>query len=214
VSRRARTCASVLLPEPFGPMIECTSPAFTFRSMPLRISWLSTLTCRFLISSKLIPFPLGSQAVATLCTGSRPYPTLPSRLTPSSLCLQSALPQVKELVFADLRGGSLVFHAGGGVPHLDVRESVGTALVADQKRVALRVVASPRSALHDLHLASIGVLAVAGRDALCDDGAARVLADVDHLGASVGLLVIIGEGNRVELAHRVLTLQDAARILP
>ena len=29
VSRRASTCASVLLPEPFGPMIECTSPAFS-----------------------------------------------------------------------------------------------------------------------------------------------------------------------------------------
>src|SRR5215469_10350989 len=35
-------------------MIECTSPALTVRSIPLRISWLSTLTCKFLISSKLI----------------------------------------------------------------------------------------------------------------------------------------------------------------
>ncbi len=34
----ASTCASVLLPEPFGPMTACTSPAFTVRSMPLRIS--------------------------------------------------------------------------------------------------------------------------------------------------------------------------------
>src|SRR5258708_22022392 len=51
VSRRASTCARVLLPDPFGPMMECTSPAFTFRLSPLRISWFSTLTCWFLISS-------------------------------------------------------------------------------------------------------------------------------------------------------------------
>src|SRR6266851_5192481 len=64
MSRRASTCASVLFPEPFGPMMECTSPAFTFRSMPLRISWLSTLTCRFLISSKLIPLHLTRYVIA------------------------------------------------------------------------------------------------------------------------------------------------------
>src|SRR5206468_10038450 len=128
--------------------------------------------------------------------------------------LQPALPQVEELGFADLRGGSLMFHAGGRVTYLDVREGVGTGLVPNQERVALRVVARTGGTLHDLHLTSIGVLAVAGRDALGDDGAARVLADVDHFGPGVGLLVVVGEGNRVELAHRVLTLQDAARILP
>src|SRR3989304_1527554 len=50
-SRPARTCASVLLPEPLGPMMEWTSPAFTFRFTPLRISWLPTFAWRFLISS-------------------------------------------------------------------------------------------------------------------------------------------------------------------
>ena len=34
----AITCASVLLPEPFGPMMACTSPALIVRSMPFRIS--------------------------------------------------------------------------------------------------------------------------------------------------------------------------------
>src|SRR5713226_4425272 len=243
VSRRASACASVLLPEPFGPMMECTSPAFTFRSMPLRISWLSTLTCRFLISSKLIPVPLTSCVVATFLQGGdsalpdaafqtdaqellRLDCKLHGQLAEHTLAeavhdhgngifrLQPPLPQVEELILADLRGGSLMLHAGAGVPHLDVREGVGTALVANQKRVALRVVARASGPLQDLHLTSIGVLAVASRDALCDDGAARVLADVDHFGPCIGLLVVVGEGNRVELTHRVLTLQDAARILP
>src|SRR3970282_2441122 len=64
ISRRASTSARVLLPEPFGPMMECTSPAFTFRLTPLRISWFSTLTCRFLICSMALsntPFQAHTQ---------------------------------------------------------------------------------------------------------------------------------------------------------
>ena len=41
-----------------------------------------------------------------------------------------------------------------------------------------------------------------------------VLADVDHLGAGVGLLVVIGERHRVEFADRVVADQQAARIFP
>src|SRR2546426_8410946 len=40
----------VLLPEPFGPMIACTEPLSTTRSIPLRIVLPSTLTTRSLIS--------------------------------------------------------------------------------------------------------------------------------------------------------------------
>src|SRR2546430_15459885 len=41
---------SVLLPEPFGPMIAWTEPLSTTRSIPLRIVFPSTLTTRSLIS--------------------------------------------------------------------------------------------------------------------------------------------------------------------
>src|SRR5436309_2887385 len=41
---------SVLLPEPFGPMIACTEPLWTTRSIPFRIVLPSTLTTRSLIS--------------------------------------------------------------------------------------------------------------------------------------------------------------------
>src|SRR2546426_10430263 len=41
---------SVLLPEPFGPMIACTEPLSTTRSIPLRIVLPSTVTTRSLIS--------------------------------------------------------------------------------------------------------------------------------------------------------------------
>src|SRR6267143_7153502 len=42
--------ASVLFPEPFGPMIACTSPLRTTSSIPLRISLPSTLTWRSLMT--------------------------------------------------------------------------------------------------------------------------------------------------------------------
>ncbi len=53
-----------------------------------------------------------------------------------------------------------------------------------------------------------------GRDAFRDDRAARVAADMDHLRAGVGLLVVVRDRDRVELADRVVAAQDAARIFP
>src|ERR1019366_6001974 len=51
MSRPASTWASVLLPLPLGPMMAWTSPEFTVRLMPWRISRSPTLACRSLISS-------------------------------------------------------------------------------------------------------------------------------------------------------------------
>src|ERR1700676_5276138 len=50
------TCDSVDLPEPFGPMMACTSPLFTMSESPWRISRSSTRTCRSLTSSSGITF--------------------------------------------------------------------------------------------------------------------------------------------------------------
>src|SRR5262249_37143163 len=50
----ARTWASVLFPEPLGPMTACTSPAFTVRSRPLRISLSPTTAWRSLISNIVV----------------------------------------------------------------------------------------------------------------------------------------------------------------
>src|SRR5437016_1278652 len=48
----ASTFASVDLPEPFGPMMACTSPLLTLRLMPFRISLPSTEAYRSRISNK------------------------------------------------------------------------------------------------------------------------------------------------------------------
>src|SRR5437588_487865 len=46
--------AQHVLPDPFGPMIACTSPLFTASDSPCRISRSSTRTCRFLTSSNAV----------------------------------------------------------------------------------------------------------------------------------------------------------------
>src|SRR5215469_11314972 len=107
-----------------------------------------------------------------------------------------------------------MLHARRRVLHFDVGEGVRAALVSDQQRVTLRVVARAGCALQDLYLSAIGVLTATGGDALGDDRAARVLAEVNHLRSGIGLLIVIGERDRVELAYRVLALENTARILP
>src|SRR5205823_14143526 len=60
---------------------------------------------------------------------------------------QAALLAVENLVLADLRRRGLVLDRRALVAHLDVRERVRPALVAQQQRIALRVVAGVLRAL-------------------------------------------------------------------
>ena len=55
-----------------------------------------------------------------------------------------------------------MLHARCRILDFDVRESVRTALVADQQRVALRVVARTSGVLQDLHHAAVRVLSMPG----------------------------------------------------
>ncbi len=126
----------------------------------------------------------------------------------------TALHTVKKLVFADARGRRLVLDLRAGVAHFDVGKGVRAAAVADQQRVALRVVARPFGLGQHLDQAAVGVAAPSCGNALGDDGASGVAADVDHLGAGVGLLEMVGQRHRIELADRIVAAQQHARILP
>src|SRR5438309_9627145 len=119
-------------------MIACTSPGFISRSIPLRISWLSTFTFRFLISSKLIPIPLDllsdtafqANAQQLLCLHRKFHRQFAEYALAETVDdhgnrifrLQAPLAQVKELVLADLGRRSLMFHPGGRVPHFRSEE--------------------------------------------------------------------------------------------
>ncbi len=127
---------------------------------------------------------------------------------------EPALLAVEDLILADLGRRRFVLDRRRAVADLDVRERVRAALIADEHRVALRVIPCAGRARQHLHLAAIAVVAVTSGDAFGDDRRLRVPAHVDHLRAGVGLLAVVDDGDGVELAGRVVALQDDARILP
>src|SRR5205809_744337 len=102
------------------------------------------------------------------------------------LCSVLISSMITSAIVTIIRGG-LVLDPGAAVAGLDIGHRVGAAAVADQQRVALRVVPRVGRARQDADQPAIGVAGAAGRDALGDDGAARIAPDMDHLGAGVGL---------------------------
>src|SRR5262245_43618193 len=227
----AKTWANVLLPDPFGPITACTSPARTSRSTPRRISRPSTPAWRFRM--------LSITSAGLICSTSahaafEAHAQEPRRLDRELhrevledflaeavhdhrhrvLAGQPPLLAVEQLVLADALRGRLVLHRGRAVAELDVGKGVGSAAIPQQHGIALRVVPRVGRAGQHLDQPAVRVAPFAGRDSLRDDGAPGVLPDVDHLGAGVGLLPVVRQRHRVELAHRVIALQQHARVLP
>src|SRR4030081_3323681 len=88
------------------------------------------------------------------------------------------------------------------------------AFVADQQRIAGGKVARVGGLAVRGDEAAVGVLRHARRDALGDDPAGGVLAEMNHLGAGIDLLVTVGNRDRIKFAARIVAAQDAARIFP
>ena len=103
---------------------------------------------------------------------------------------------------------------GRGIANLDIGHGVRAAVLAEQQRIALGEIAHALGIGSNANQPAIGVLALASRDALGNNGRAAALAVVDHLGAGVGLLVIVGDRDRIEFADRILAIEDAAGIFP
>src|SRR5262252_1323794 len=62
--------------------------------------------------------------------------------------------------------------------------------------------------------AAISILRASGGDALRHDPRTRIAPQMNHLGPCVGLLEIVGYGDRIKLADRVVAAENAARIFP
>ncbi|MNP08595.1 hypothetical protein D3C76_1006720 [compost metagenome] len=103
---------------------------------------------------------------------------------------------------------------GAVVTALNVRESMRPAVRANQHRVTLGKVARVGGRRHDFDQPAVAVLAFTRRDPLRDDGRFGVLADVDHLGAGIGLLIAAGQRHGVELPDRVIAAQNTAWVFP
>src|SRR5262245_44996552 len=84
----------------------------------------------------------------------------------------------------------------------------------NQQAVAIGGVARPRGAAMRGDEPAIGVVGESGCNALGDDPAGRVLAEMQHLGAGIDLLMPVGDCDRVELTARIVAAQNAAWIFP
>src|SRR5512135_2739278 len=166
-------------------MMACTSPAFTSRSTPCRICLSPTLTFSCLMLSMDDVMVRDRSADAALEADSKQFLGLDREFHRQLLEHflaetiddhryrvlggYAALHAVEQLVLADARGGGFVLDLRARVAHLDVREGMRAAALAQQQRVALGVVARAFRPRQHLHQAAIGILAVAGRYALGND---------------------------------------------
>ena len=107
-----------------------------------------------------------------------------------------------------------MFNLGARVLHLDIGHSMRPALIAKKQAVALRKVPHTIGLRGDADEAAIGAVGFAGGDPLGHNGGSGALAIVDHLRAGIGLLIIIGDGDRIKFSHAVIAIEDAAWIFP
>src|SRR5262245_2790123 len=158
-------------------MMAWTWPAAISSLMPRRMSRPPPRTCRFsMLSNGLSNTALQRDAQQLLGLDREFHRQLAEHFAAESaddhvdcvLRRQAALPAIENLIFANLRRRRFVLHARGRVLDVEVRKRVRAALVADEQRIALRVVARALGTLRDLHQTAVGVLPVAGRDALRD----------------------------------------------
>ena len=127
---------------------------------------------------------------------------------------EAALEAVENLVFSDAGRCGLVFYVGRRVFRLDVRKGVRSAGIRHQQRVALREVPGMARTGSDLDQTTVAVLAVSSGNAFGNDGRMGVGTQVDHFGAGVRLLGVVGDGDGVELSDAAISFEDATWIFP
>src|SRR5262249_15918831 len=96
----------------------------------------------------------------------------------------------------------------------DIGHGMGAAFVADQKRIAVGEIARAFRSAVGHYEAAIGVVGAPRGDALGDDPAGGVLAEMQHLGAGIDLLVAVRDPDRIEFSTRLFAAQSGARLLP
>uniref|UniRef100_A0A914YIC6 Uncharacterized protein n=1 Tax=Panagrolaimus superbus TaxID=310955 RepID=A0A914YIC6_9BILA len=107
-----------------------------------------------------------------------------------------------------------MFHTGAGVLHFHGWEGVCSTALADQQRITLGVIAGVFCLGGNTNQAAIGIDTLARRNPLGDNRAAGIATHMNHLGAGIGLLAVVAQGDRVELALGIIAAQHHAGVFP
>ena len=122
--------------------------------------------------------------------------------------------KIKELIFRNAAGAGFVLDRGLGLLRTDIGIRIGSGLVANQHRIALAVVPCTFGPGADLHEPAVAVAGATSTDALAHDRGAGARAHMNHLGAGVCLLTVIGERHGIKLTNRIGALKHTAGIFP
>ena len=107
-----------------------------------------------------------------------------------------------------------MLHLCCGIANINIGKRVGAAFIADEHGVALGIISCIVGIFHNLDSTAVSLLTLPGRNAFRNNGAFGVFADVYHFSPSVGLLKIIGQGNGIKFAYRIITFQYTGWIFP
>ena len=91
---------------------------------------------------------------------------------------------------------------------------MGSAFIAQQQRITLRIIPGILTTFHHLHLAPVGIAAVSGRNPLGNNPTAGIVADVYHLRTRIRLLVVVGYRHRIKFTDGTVPLQYRTGIFP
>ena len=97
---------------------------------------------------------------------------------------------------------------------IHIRESMRTALITQQQRVALTIVTRIIRLLSYTHQATVRVLTMSGRNTFADNRTASILTQMNHLRARIRLLVVIRHRHTIEFSRRVISRQNTGRVFP
>ena len=107
-----------------------------------------------------------------------------------------------------------MFGRGMAVGDADIRKGMGRAFGTDEHIVAFGVVSRADGTFVDVHEAAVSVGTFVCANPFADNGAFRVLAEVDHFGSRIGLHFSVREGDGVKFAAGIVPLQNATRVFP
>jgi hypothetical protein len=94
-----------------------------------------------------------------------------------------------------------MFNNSGSVFNFYIREGICTAFIAQQQRIALRIITGICGPLTGAHQSAVTIVDYILQKSLWQQFCFCIFAQMYHFGACISLLMIIGKGNRIKFTN-------------